>query len=148
MCIIIDANIAPKIFSNPYQVNFRPIFDWCEKRDGCIVYGGKLKTELFQCDITKRFLKTYFDAGRAFEEKDEVIKNEEDKLDKSKIKSNDSHIIALARVTKVILLCTKDEKLIKDFKNKDLINPIGKIYKNKNHRRLLGHSAGCIGKRR
>lgn len=55
-----------------------------------------------------------------------------------KCKSNDAHVIALARESGCRLLFSKDKPLHCDFTNPKLIpKPKGKVYQNKKHMRLL-----------
>ena len=57
---------------------------------------------------------------------------------KMKPKSNDLHVIALARISGARLLYSDDKKLRKDFKNKHLVNsPRGKVYSKEDHQHLL-----------
>ena len=61
------------------------------------------------------------------------------------MKSNDPHILALARASGARLVYTGDGKLIADFKNKRLIDgPRGKIYTGASNVRLLNRSV-CRG---
>ena len=63
--------------------------------------------------------------------------------------SDDPHIIALARVGTVRLLCSDDEDLATDFTNKDLIgNPRGSVYKRAEHAHLLDKHCGKRAARR
>ena len=48
------------------------------------------------------------------------VLNEQNEVE-GKIKSNDSHIIALARVAKVKVLVSQDRSLINDFTNRELV---------------------------
>lgn len=50
------------------------------------------------------------------------------------IRSNDPHIIALALIAQVKVLISKDNNLIRDFKEHV---PQGKAYKTKSHKHLL-----------
>lgn len=53
-------------------------------------------------------------------------------------RSNDEHVIALARIGKVRLLCARDKDLERDFKSKALIDePRGKIYNRRSHDDLI-----------
>jgi hypothetical protein len=47
VCVIIDANLAFRIFTSTPEDDFRPVFDWLHAPDknGCVVYGGKLFKE-------------------------------------------------------------------------------------------------------
>jgi hypothetical protein len=53
-------------------------------------------------------------------------------------KSNDSHIVALARISKCRLLFSQDKPLHSDFTNLKLVpSPKGKVYQNRKHEHLL-----------
>ncbi len=57
--------------------------------------------------------------------------------------SDDEHIIALARVARVRLLCTNDTDLHVDFKNRKLLDPPGNVYQKQSHRGLIGRYCKC-----
>ena len=48
MCVIIDVNLAFRIFTSVPEADFRPVFEWLHAPDknGCLVFGGKLSHEL------------------------------------------------------------------------------------------------------
>ena len=73
--------------------------------------------------------------------------NEEQKQIINQCKSDDPHVIALARISGARILCSHDKTLHKDFKNEELVsNPKGRIYQNAKHVPLLrkyGHSEAC-----
>lgn len=52
-------------------------------------------------------------------------------------KSDDPHILALALVSGVRLLCSRDTALHADFKNPRILRPAGSVYQNRRHRHLL-----------
>jgi hypothetical protein len=63
-------------------------------------------------------------------------------------RSNDVHVIALARVGRVGLLCACDNALKRDFKTKALIDrPRGKVYNRKSHKELLREFCSSVGPR-
>jgi len=66
------------------------------------------------------------------------VESEANRL-KGAIKSNDKHIIALAKVSEVNVLVSLDKDLHKDFKK--LIKD-GKVYQKANHKRIL-HNDLC-----
>ena len=61
-------------------------------------------------------------------------------------RSDDPHVIALAKISGARLLCTSDEDLHADFKNPEIVNnPRGSIYQDQSHAPLIkkhckGHS--------
>jgi hypothetical protein len=73
---------------------------------------------------------------------------EEEWLRTQELRSNDPHVIALARASGARTLCSRDRELHKDFKNPALVNdPRGSVYQSPSHRHLLGHTSGCPGRR-
>ncbi len=142
MCAILDANAASQVF-HPGSCEAGQIFlEWVEAERGRLVIGGKLKEEL---DRTKAqmWLKEAISAGIAKNFNVDEINTEEKKLRK-KCKSDDSHVIALARISGARLLYSHDERLHEDFKNKKLIyQPRGKIYSDASHQPLLNQRDLC-----
>jgi hypothetical protein len=147
MCVIVDADIASILCSNPPHADLTRLIYWIECEDGKIVYSGKLKGELFKIANAKRRLLGWWRAGKALENNDPRIGQEQERLRQEDVcESNDYHILALALVTRVRLLCSHDKKLHADFTNPQVINnPRGHIYQNRSHDRLLRHTRGCMG---
>lgn len=140
--IIIDVNIAPKVFLINNDTDFSDLHNRIFPRRKSyilIVLGGKLAKELVKNINISRILKQLDSAGRTCLIKENLIEEDEQILNNLNIcKSNDIHILSLARVSLTRLLVTKDTDLIKDFKNKNIIdNPRGKIYSSTNHNHLL-----------
>ena len=132
MCLILDANKYSD-FLDPENEDMEPVRNWIKKKKGKIVYAptGKLKTELDNHGPMKRRIKEYRQAGRIKLADPEKVNREIGNL--PEISSDDRHIIALAIVSNVKLLVSKDQKLQDDFKK----IARGKIYKNKSHKHLL-----------
>ena len=109
----------------------QPVKKWVEN-EGKIVYSPtqEFKNELI--GESKGMIVEYRAQGKINMIDKKAVKNMQNNL--PKLKSNDSHIIALALVAKVRLLVTGDKDLHEDFKN---IIPKGKIYQNKKHKHLL-----------
>lgn len=163
MCAIIDACVLSEVFSKrrdrPTTEAGREFFQWLQDGNGRLVIGGKLTKELLK---VSKFSKWVTEAKR---NKGKDKNNDKDKLviidsnrinsvtkeieERHVLRSNDSHIIALAQVSGARLLFSKDKKLIRDFENPDIINnPPGKIYSDategkrellKSHRCRLGN---------
>ena len=147
MCLIVDANLASRVFASPSHPDFAPVLDWLDKRDGRIVFGGQLATELERLEKPRRYLRALLQAGRALRFPEGPIEEEATAVAVTGLcRSNDSHVIALARISGARTLCTNDRDLQQDFKNPRLIsNPRGYIYKygRPSHVKLLRHTSSC-----
>ena len=145
MCVIIDASVAGRVFSVPREPDFVPLWRWLEKDDGRLVYGGKLADELGRLPKVRRFLVRLKEAGLALQCSRIKVDAEENTVRKLRLcRSNDQHVIALARVSGARILCAVDGDLVSDFKNPQLVpSPKGKIYKKASHERVLGHNRLC-----
>jgi hypothetical protein len=149
MCVIIDANLASLFFNVPTIAAFKPVIDWIDK-DGKMVYGGKNGRELIKVKNAARRIKEWSRSGKAENPSDKKVDRETDKVKALDIcVSNDEHVIALAHVSHVRLLCSHDKKLHDDFTSPSLLsNPRGKVYQNASQVHLLRHTNRCPGRRR
>lgn len=143
MCIIIDANCGSDF--NPISKDAIPVYEWLT-RGGRMASGGKLKVELLKCGFRKLYAQLRL-AGRIVEYAEQRLSEEVDNIEKgAKLKSNDIHIIALARVSGARLLFSRDGALHKDFRNPKIIAaPRGKVYQRNKpaHTRLLARAPEC-----
>lgn len=147
MCLIIDVNLAFRIFTSAPEADFRPVFDWLHAPDknGCLVFGGKLFEELLNRTASLRYLRALLQAGRAYRIPDAIVQSDEQQITGSGLcKSDDSHGVALARVSGARTLCSHDQMLHQDFRNPKLISkPRGRVYQNATHTHLLCHRRSC-----
>jgi len=147
MCVIIDVNLAFRIFTSAPEADFRPVFDWLHAPDknGCLVYGGKLFKELSNRTASLRYLRALFQAGRAYQISDARVQDEEQQVTCSGLwQSDDPHVVALARVSGARTLCSHDQTLHQDFRNpKFIAKPRGRVYQNATHTHLLRHDHCC-----
>lgn len=148
MCLIVDANAAHRIFADPPGEEAVPIWSWLE-RDGVIVYGGKLAAELERLGSVRRALAALVRAGRAYLENPAEVNAVEIRLiEEGVLKSDDPHVVALARVSGSRVLFTGDGALMQDFTDPAILQPRGRVYQRAEHQRLLRHRPGCRGRRR
>ena len=140
MCLIIDVNVVHTVYK-PRDPDGAPILDWLQDRNGRLVDGGQLSKEFGKNKSGLRWLAGQDRAGRVIKiGKSRVRYIERQILDSHNIRSDDPHILALAFASGARLLYTKDKKLKKDFKNRNLIKkPPGKIYSG-------GHNASLLTK--
>lgn len=147
MCLIVDANRASLVFAHLPTTDFVPIREWLTspKKDGQLVVGGHLEVELNKINGARRFILALQRAGRArFIPRSTVIAEEATVVAMGSFQSNDSHVIALARVSGARVLCSEDGDLWADFKDPRLINnPRGRIYRTAKHTQLLCHTKAC-----
>ena len=129
MCAILDTNCCHEIFGNSQTVAGKRFLDWLNSH-GKLVIGGKLGSELAKNSRAARLVAALRAAGKAKLVSDLVVQQEEQALTKLRIlKSNDAHVVALARVTKARILYSHDENLHADFKNHQIISqPRGSVY--------------------
>ena len=150
MCAIIDANMVNALLKAEgtaggfllKQVNSRKI--------RIAVGGHKLKEE-YQKAGFERWIVEAIRAGIIRQEEDQEVDDRascllhKHKAGTADFRSDDYHIIALAQISGARMLCSGDQRLHRDFVNKELIsNPRGKVYAtsvdeslDKKHRRLL-----------
>ena len=132
MCVIIDANMWSDFLNK--EKNMKPVHKWMESQKGKLVYSNH---KAFQKELTKdqkTVLRRYYQAGKARlvpeKQVDETIKSLKEN---NTFRSNDIHILALAKARRVKVLCTKDTKLHYDFKH--ILG--GRIYQKEKHKNLL-----------
>jgi hypothetical protein len=142
-------------FSPPPHEDAQPILDWLLPKKPAsnryLVVGGQLRRELERAGKEmRRLLKEFADRGRLYAVEDESVDQETVKvqaqLDKNKIiDADDPHILALARLSGSRLPFTQDSRsrLIDLFRDRDFLDPPGKIYKSKANRDLLKNSKKC-----
>ena len=128
MCIILDTNFIGE-YLRPTE-DMLPLMKWVEE-------GGKIAYSPTP-ELKEEFERLFREYGRSerlkFIDKEDVEREEERIKNDGQLRSNDSHIIALAIVGNIKLLVSRDRKLGEDFKK--MIHK-GKIYKEKEHSHLL-----------
>jgi rRNA-processing protein FCF1 len=140
MCLIVDTNLINIVLKKHPNVIFgcitKALFD--TKSRVTMVYGGKCYlNELEKCNCLK-IAKSLTQAGKAKKIKDTEVDEEEQRVASMQIQSDDPHILALARLSGIRLLCTEDKELMIDFKNTNIIPaPNGSIYSRRGHGHLL-----------
>ena len=145
MCVIVDANLASRIFAQPAEEDFAPVIEWLISGEGGLVIGGKLASELGRLGNPRRLVLALLRAGRARQIPAPVVQVEEEWVAETGLcRSNDLHVVALARVSGARTLCTLDRALQRDFRNPQLVaGPRGSIYQRREHVPLLRHTSSC-----
>lgn len=148
MCLIVDANVVHKVFPSP-ENDFSFVHSAIIGGRARIVYGGKLTREYERLPAFRRYLLRLDQQGRARQVPSAEIEAETARLAKSGLcVSNDHHIIALAVVGRVRLLCSEDDDLETDFTNIALLrNPKGNVFKRAEHAHLIKKHCGKMLKK-
>ena len=130
MCMIVDANRLGRFLADPPDEDVAPLRNWIESGKGRMVYstGGQFAKETG--GKARQRLGEYYRAGRArLISHDDFAEIEQDLRGDHRLRSDDPHILALARASGARLLFSGDPDLIKDFKSPQIINsPRGKVY--------------------
>lgn len=158
MCAIIDNSVVGDLFRTTKSKKLPAAHEFLRRindRRFPIVAGGKLLSE--ELGSYGNFLRWWQQAvlsGHGRHVSDVAVRKETRRLERQGgYRSNDPHVLALARVSGARLLYTNDRDLQLDFKNTQLISsPAGKIYTtlgNRNgllrkaHRNLLSRTDLC-----
>jgi|SRR3954464_11021027 hypothetical protein len=145
MCVIVDANLASKVFGDPAEKDFSPVIDWLVDGGGELVIGGHLATELDRLGNCRRFVRALRRAGRARLIPETDISEEKAKLKETGLcVSNDLHVLGLVRASGARTVCTLDRDLQRDIRNPQVISsPRGSVYQRRSHAHLLRHTKSC-----
>jgi len=145
MCLIIDANFVHHVHPTP-DANGTPIRQALLTGRARLVYGGKLAQEYRDGSREfRRWLVRLDQAGRARKVPDVDVNDVTEELVRDgAYVSDDPHIIALARVSGVRLLCSSDGALQTDFTNHLLLSPRGRVYQRAEHAHLIDEHCGGV----
>ena len=124
MCAIIDNNVRHEVFGEPsVQTAAGKFFvEWVNSGRGKLVVGGRLHAELAGYGNFNQWFRQALRLGNAISVPDAAVNAETAALESRRIcKSDDAHVLALARVSGARLLFTNDLALRDDFKNRDII---------------------------
>ena len=156
MCAIVDANVGHEVFSEASQSEAgRYFYDWLIRRNGGIlVVGGDVLRELEPSADFQRVFGERLLAGRARRIPDDIVDGETEALRALRVcRSNDEHVLALARVSGARLLFTNDRALQQDFRDTSIVGGTrGRVYTTRvnadvrpTHRNLLSRTDLCSG---
>lgn len=134
MCIILDTNIMSE-FRDPSNKTADVVRRWLRKQKGRVVYSPIEEWKVFMQDMIFEYdrakLLTVVPSRDVYSEARRLMDDPAIEL-----RSNDAHILALARLSGARILYSKDKRLHEDFKNPSIIRG-GMVYTSRNHSRML-----------
>ena len=138
--MIVDANVLGMFLLQRKNPDTAPIHEWLQRGWGSIVYstGGQFETDIVARNRER--LAGLVRAGRARLIPWKRVRPHEAEF--GNIRSNDPHVLALARAASVGLLYTRDGRLRRDFRDEQIIG--GMIYRDRRDAGLLTEEA-CAG---
>lgn len=131
MCAIVDANVGHEVFGDTQSEAGRYFLDWLNRANGGrLAIGGKLREELCSNRNFLRWLNVAGRLGRTINVSDDRVDAETESLRaEGTYRSNDEHVLALARLSGARLLFTNDNDLQDDFRDRSIVGGIqGRIY--------------------
>ena len=131
MCAIVDNDVGGEVFGDNPPEAAGYFLNWLNNANGAkLAIGGKLRDELCQNRKILAWLSNALLRGRALSFDDERVNNETESLRERNIcRSNDVHVLALAKISGARLLYTKDIDLEADFKDRRIIDGVrGRVY--------------------
>jgi hypothetical protein len=140
MCLIVDANLCSIVFKKTSDTSYQKLRDALFSNRVSILHGGELTNEYFKAGVLD-VVASLAQSGRAFKVETALIEAQIQEI-AGLCESNDLHVIALARADRKRgrVLCTKDQALQNDFKNKALVDkPRGTIYSPTRHKQSLSN---------
>jgi hypothetical protein len=140
MCLIVDANLCSVVFKKTSDTDYKKLRDAIFSNRLTLIHGGKLTQEYGVAGVLN-VIALLSQSGRAFRVSSALIDAQLAQIEEQ-CSSNDAHVIALARADRQRghLLCTNDQALQTDFKNKSLIDkPRGTIYSPTRHKASLAN---------
>ena len=156
MCAILDANVAWQVFGADRPPAGRAFFDRIDSGRVRLVVGGLLRRELDRSEVFQKWRRQAELAGRITLLNDDAVDETARQLEQENAcRSDDEHVVAIARLSGARLLYSNDVALQDDFTDKALVDrPRGKVYSTRihqdltpTHQRLLASRNLCTRRR-
>ena len=156
MCAILDNNVRHEVFGDrDAQTPAGKYFlDWVESSSGRLVIGGELRRELSGYGRFLTWMRTATRRNVVRSIDDKQVDDETRNLrGQGNCRSDDEHVLALARISGARLLFTNDQDLQDDFRDPGIVGGTrGRIYTTReysdvrrSHRELLRRTDLCSG---
>ncbi len=153
MCVvaIVDAN-SLRVLATRQGQGDSLFLSWIKKRHGILAFtnSGKYFTEIRKNRAVMELIQRYNQGGQLRKISAEALTDAGNRLNKKLCLSNDHHILSLALASRARVLCSGDDALRKDFRNKKILPHMGRlrrilypIDRNRNRRREFLNRQRC-----
>jgi len=143
MCLIVDANVATQVFSPDPSPDLQPVWEAISTGHAVAVHGGELTEEYGRIASLRNLLLELERQGKVRQVPHQKVREATDRFrNEGTLRSDDPHILAVARVGNVRLLCSHDTDLHADFTNPSLLQPAGSVYQRASHKHLIRKHCG------
>lgn len=145
MCVvaIVDADSFP-VLARRQGEGDNLFLSWIGSRHGILAVSnaGQYFAEIRKNGAVMELIRRYDQGGQLQKISADQLSVTDDQIAQKNLRSNDSHILSLALASDAKVLCSKDDKLRDDFKDRDILPAFGP------RRRLLYPIAGSSKQRR
>ena len=130
MCVIVDNSVSHHVFTATPSEAAQQLLKWIDSGQSRFVVGGQLLHELKGNSTFRSWMNEALKRGTARRiGPAKVTARVRILRQNSQMRSNDTHVIALAQLSGARLLFSDDRALNRDFENTDLIHsPNGSVY--------------------
>ena len=145
MCVvaIVDANVLSLLASRRHDSDLL-LLSWIKSRHGLLAFpaSGEYLSELRRNRAVMELIGRYEQGGQLKKISKAALSEAVDLVRDKPLRSNDLHVLALALASRAKVLCSNDEDLREDFKNRAILPRMGRRC------RLLYPGAGTHKQRR
>ena len=129
MCVvaIVDADVLP-VLASRRGLGDALLLSWIKRRHAVLAFPstGQYFTEIGKNRAVMELIRRYDQGGQLRKISVAELSDANDQVDGKSPRSNDSHVLALALASGATVLCSNDGKLRSDFKDRNILPPIGR----------------------
>ena len=129
MCVvaIVDADSLP-VLATRQAPGDNLFLSWIGGRHGILAFSsvGQYFTELRRNRAVMDLIGRYEQGGQLRKISADQLAVSEEQIAEKNLRSNDSHILTLALASDARVLCSNDDNLRADFKDRDILPPTGR----------------------
>jgi len=129
MCVIaiVDADSFP-VLATRQEPGDNLFLSWIRSRHGMLAVSGagQYFKEIRKNRAVMDLIRRYDQGGQLRKISADQLTASNHQIARKKIRSNDSHILSLALASGARILCSNDDRLRTDFKDKEILPPMGR----------------------